>query len=62
MHKNIGPSLKSATSLLHVEKELVKLFKTTKKHAGGGALPESVMWQGYLHQMGRNILKLIEND
>lgn len=36
MEKNIGLALKTATTLLHVEKELVKLFKTTKTHAGGG--------------------------
>lgn len=42
MHKNIGPALKSATTLLHVKKELVKLFKVTRKKAGG-ALSESVM-------------------
>lgn len=36
MEKNIGPALKSATSLFHVKKELIKLFKVTKNQAGGG--------------------------
>lgn len=38
MKKNIRSALKSATSLLHVKKELVKLFKATKKQAGGGII------------------------
>lgn len=36
MEKKISIVLKYVTSLLHVEKELVKLFKTTSKQAGGG--------------------------
>lgn len=35
MHKSIGPALKSATSLFHVEKELVKLLKATRQQEGG---------------------------
>lgn len=31
MHKDIGPSLKSAKTLHHVKRDLVKLFKTTKE-------------------------------
>lgn len=31
MEKNIGPALRNAKTLLHVKKELVKLFETTKK-------------------------------
>ena len=38
MHKNIGPALKSATSLFHVKKELVELFKVTRKQAGVGII------------------------
>ncbi len=36
MHKDIIPALKFATSLLHVEKELIKLLRTTKQQSGGG--------------------------
>lgn len=31
MHKDIGPSLKSAKTLHHVKRDLVKLFRITKK-------------------------------
>lgn len=31
MHKNIGPSLKSAKTLHHVKRNLVKLFEITRK-------------------------------
>lgn len=34
MEKIIGPSLKSATTLLHIKGKLVKLFKNTKKKNG----------------------------
>lgn len=38
MEKNIGSALKSATSLFQVKKELVKLFKATRKQTGGGII------------------------
>lgn len=38
MHKDIGSSLRSAKTLHHVKRDLVKLFKTTKKQAGGGII------------------------
>ena len=36
MEKNIGQVLKNAKTLPHVKKELVQLFKTIRKQAGGG--------------------------
>lgn len=38
MGKNIRSALKSARSLVHVKKELIKLFKVTKNQAGGGII------------------------
>lgn len=38
MEKNIGPALKNATTLFHVKKELIKLFKATKNQTGGGII------------------------
>jgi len=38
MENNIGSSLKSATTLIHVRKKLIKLFKSTKNQTGRGII------------------------